>query len=124
MALLWLTLELYQAANRPWPVSNDELAAAAGFVSFGLLHYAGLRWGERVPPGWRWTLLAAPLPWLAAFLVHLLDDDLSYPGDGFLPPTWHAAATGYVVILLALASASLLGALSDALGSLRARPRS
>lgn len=115
--LLWLAVALYQHE----PVSRAELGGAIGFGAFGLLHHVGLRWGHLVKPAWRWLLLITPAPWLAAFLIHLLDDELSYPGDGFLPAAWRAAATGYLVVLLALTTASLIGALADAVESRRPR---
>jgi hypothetical protein len=79
--------------------------------------------GDLVKPAWRWLLLVTPLPWLAAFLVHQFDEDLSFPGDGMLPPAWGTAATGYLVVLLALLVAALFAALAEGLGTLFSRAR-
>ena len=124
--LFWLAVVLFHSLDDShkmvWPLSPLEIAGAAGFWSFGVVHLVGLWFGWRTRVGLRWLLLAAPLPWLAGFLIYQFDDDLSYPGDGLLPPLLQGPVTvTYLVVLLAILTAALIVALADAVGNLFAR---
>ena len=125
--LFWIAVLIFHSAApnvaTPWPVSGADVMGAVGFWSFTIVHLLGLRFGDLVKPAWRWLLLVTPIPWLAAFLVHQFDEDLSFPGDGMLPPALGTAATGYLVVLLALLVAALFAALAEGLGSLFSRAR-
>ena len=126
--LFWLAVVLFHALEETermvWPLSPIEIAGAVGFWSFGVVHLLGLWFGARARPGLRWLLLAVPVPWLVSFLLRQFDDDLSYPGDGLLPPGLQGpAAVTYLVVLLAILSAALIVALAEAVGHLTARAK-
>jgi len=126
--LFWLAVVFFHALDDreklAWPLSMVEVAWAAGFWSFGVVHLFGLWFAHRVHPGLRWLLLAVPVPWLVGFLIHQFDDDLSYPGDGLLPPFLQGpASVTYLVVLLALLAAALIVALAEAAGALFTRPK-
>lgn len=115
--LFWLAVVVFHASSPEpwvWPMTAMDVALAIGFWAFGAVHLVGLYYGHRVPASLRWTLFLLPLPWLVSFLQKLLDDDLSFPGDGLLPlglPA--AAATSYLVLLTALLVAALLVAVGE-----------
>lgn len=112
--LFWLAVMLGLQAG--WPMTGTDAALAAGFWSFGLIHLLGLYGGHRVPERFRWALLLVPMPWLVSFLQRLSDDELSFPGDGLLPPgVQGAVATAYLILLAALLAAALLMAAVEAL---------
>jgi hypothetical protein len=109
--LFWLAVML--GLQAPWPMTGAEVALAIGFWAFGLVHLLGLYFGHHVPLRFRWALLVVPLPWLICFLLRLMDEELSFPGDGLLPASLGPIATAYVVVLAALLVAALFMAMGE-----------